>query len=409
MELGIRSFGPDDDSGKKLDFSHLESNPKFNEPEGGVEPQEPVEGEPQEPAQEPSEEPQVPQEPNEPQELSGDDTPSNIDPQPEGEPQAPQEPVSQPEGSDSSLNPEQQPEPQEPVQITEERILETLSEKLGREIKSFDDLTPEPVEIDPQVKAIDEWRKKTGRPIEDFFKFQKDYNDVSDLDVAREFLQIEYPTLSTEEVNLELQKFQASEDDLEDDVARKNLELKKYATKGRQTLESFKAELGEPSANMLPPEIQEQLNFAKDVQSQIDSNKKSQEEYFSQIQSISNSTESMKLNLSEDLSINFNIDEAGRKELPNFINDMPHWRNDDGSWNHKAVIEDGVKIKYFDKMLQLAYEQGQNSGKDTVIKDAKNSTLSNPQSGPQPDSGNKGPKYENFNLEGTKQTLKFGK
>lgn len=290
----------------------------------------------------------------------------------------------------SSLTTDNKPETQKPLEVTDEMILKNLSEKLGREVTSFDDFTQKPKELDEDIKAINEWKEKTGRPIEDFFKYQKDYSEVSDLDIAREFLQIEYPTFTKEDINLELEALMPSEDDLDGEAAKKSLDLKKLAIKGRKVLDGFKVELSKPSTENYTPEVKQKLEFADNIQKQMDANNGQQKEYADNISKVALSSEGMKLNLSDDLNIDFKISDEERKELPTLINDMPHWRNEDGSWNHKAVVDDAIKIKHFDKMLRLAYEQGQNSGKDNIIKDAKNSTLGDPKGAEQSTSKKKG-------------------
>ena len=59
-----------------------------------------------------------------------------------------------------------------PEEVSEELILKRLSEKLGREVKSFDELTESknPLDKDPYLKGLADWREKTGRPIEDWIK-----------------------------------------------------------------------------------------------------------------------------------------------------------------------------------------------------------------------------------------------
>ena len=401
MSAGLNmKFGENgDNAAHGFDFSHLENNPNYkpegDEPNGDEEIIDPPAGD----------------EPNgdEPQgdEPSGDDKPEGDEPN--GDEPAGDEPAGQ-----SSLNTDNDDAPagDTPLEVTEEMLFKTLSEKLGKTITSLDDLAPEPIEIDPQVKAINDWKQKTGRPIEDFFKFQKDFSKVNDIDIAREFLQIEYPTLTPEEVNLELEQFIAADEDLESDVARKNLNLKKYATKGRDVLEKLKGDLGEPVSNSMTPEIQSQLDYAKKVQEQIQTNQKQQAEYFKGITDSAISTESMTLQLSDDLSIDFKVSEEDRKAIPSFINEMPHWRNEDGSWNHKAVVEDSIKIKYFDTILKIAHEQGINSGKEIVIKQTKNVNLDDKNSAAgQQGEGQKRPVYETSvdKLLGKQgMTMKFG-
>ena len=369
-------FGNSGESTFDTDFSHLENNPNYNpdgeqpsddEPSGT----ESVGGEPTGEQQPNGDEPVNESAGQEPtgNETDGDEL-SRAEPQntPDGD---------EPTGNSSLNNNEPETTGDRQLTVTDEMLLQHLSEKLGREVINLDDLIPQPVEIDPQVKALNDWKEKTGRPIEDFFKYQKDFSQSSDLEIAREFLQIEYPTLNKDEINLELEKYVANDDDLEIDIDKKNLELKKYAVKGRDVLNDLKSELGEPSSATLTPEIKKQLDFAKDIQEQIEANQGQQKEYAEGITKASLSTDSMKLSLSDDLSIDFKVSEEDKKSIPSFINEMPHWRNEDGSWNHKAVVEDSVKIKHFDAMIKLAYEQGLNSGKDDLLKNAKNSTLGN--------------------------------
>jgi len=306
--------------------------------------------------------------------------------------------------------------PNEPIttdvvpEVTEQMILKSLSEKLGKEVTSFDDLTQKQVELSPDIKAINDWKEKTGRPVEDFFKYQKDYSEVSDLDIAREALQIKYPTFTKEEIELEMDSYKPSEDDFDTDAAKKALSLKKFAIEGRKVLEDLKVEFETPSTSNLAPEIKQKLEFADNIQKQIDSNKGQQKEYSDSILKTSLSTESMKLNLSDDLSIDFKISEDDRKAIPSLINEMPHWKNEDGGWNHKAVVDDAIKIKHFDKIVQLAYEQGLNSGTDDVIKTAKNSTLGDPK-GVEQGSGKKKPIIEGIDKLLGRQSMKtrFGK
>jgi len=377
----------EEESAQSLDLSSLETNSKFNATtsEDG---QPPAEGENTE-AIKPTENINT-------GEGSNNSEPSNISEG--GEP------------SESSLNTNNEPEQPNAIEFTDEQLFKNLSEKLGREITTYDDLSQNTLELDEEVKAINEWKEKTGRPIEDFFKYQKDYSEVSDLEIAREFLQIEYPTFTKEEIELELGNLAPSEDDYEDDAAKKALELKKIAIKGREVLETYKADLSKPSTSNLAPEIKQKLDFAEDIKKQIEDSEGQQKEYLDNISKIALTTESLNLKLSDDLNLDFKMSEEDRKEIPNLINEMPHWRNSDGSWNHKAVVEDAIKIKHFDSMLKLAYEQGQSSGKDNIIKDAKNSTLGNPQ-GAEQGTGKRKPIIEGIDKLLGKQTMKtrFGK
>jgi len=328
------------------------------------------------------------------------------------EPQVVTETKTEPESSLTSESVNQVTQPQS-FNPKEEELLKHLSDKLGMELNSLEDLKPKEVNIDPQVKALNEWKEKTGRPIEDFFKFNKDYSSVSDIDIAREALKLEYPTLSKEDIELELStKFISDEDDLDIEVARKNLELKKYATKGRQALEQMKGDLGKPNENILSPEIKEQVEFAKEIKKQIQANKEHQENYTKGIVNATNTVESLSLSLADDFKIDYKVSPEDRKTLPDFIQEMPHWINQDGSTNHQEVVKDSIKIKNFDNIVKLAYEQGLSAGKDQVIKDAKNTTIDQSNNmNAQQSTGKKKPIYENEpkGLGGSRMSVKFNK
>lgn len=297
----------------------------------------------------------------------------------------PKEPVNpepvQPEVKESSLTPnipESQPivEPE----IDDSKALKYLSEKLGKEFKTLDDLksSENPLEKDPYLKELYDWRKKTGRPIEDFVKYQKDYDKLSDVEVAREFLQHQYPSFTKEEIEEELNSLIPSEDDLEYEAKNKSRQLKKYALQGRGVLKEFVSELGKPTQTSLSPEVQQDLELAKKVKEDYAVSKQAAEQYNKAIKSTVSSIENIKMNLSEGLDIDFIVPADSKKTLPDLINTMPHWKNSDGSFNHKAIVEDAIIIKHYKDMIKLAFEQGKNSGGEEIIKQAKNTTLGQP-------------------------------
>lgn len=307
-------------------------------------------------------------------------TPEPIEPV---EPIVPTEPVEPTEPiSPEPVTPEPVTQPQ--VSIDDSTALKYLSEKLGKEIQSFEDLKPaekvvNPLDNDPYLKRLYEWREKTGRPLEDWIKYQKDYNSIQDLDVAREFLQYEYPTLEENEIELELRKYIPNDNDDDDDIALKKLELKKYATKGREVLSKFVTELGEPLSTInYPQEVLADLELAKQVKGQLQNSQVMQQEYIKGIVNATNGLNSFKLNLSDTVTLDYKLPEQSKKEIPTLIETMPHWRFEDGSWNHQAVVEDAVKIKHFNDIIKLVYEQGLNAGKEELLSNTKNTTFSQP-------------------------------
>jgi len=321
----------------------------------------------------------------------------------------------QPNTEPSSLTTNITPEPNDVFEFNESKSFEYLSEKLGKEIKSFDDLkitqVKNPLEDDPYLKELHEWREKTGRPIEDWIKYQKDYSKLDDLTVAREFLQHEYPSFTPAEIDAELKSFQADDTDLDDEVNTKLRNLKKYSTKGRAVLGELVSNLGEVNKASYTPEVQEDLKLANQVKENYKANQEAAKIYSENIYSVTQSTESLKLNLSDDLAIDFKISEDTKKGLPEMISTMPHWKNEDGSWNHESIVQDAIIIKHHKDMIKLAFEQGKNSGGEEIIQQANNTTLSEPTPMSTTQTGKKGVEIEGFDeyVGKSRMTLKFRK
>lgn len=274
-----------------------------------------------------------------------------------------------------------EPEVKEVVEVSDELHLKYLSEKLGREVKSIDELTQpanNPLDSDPYLKELAEWRQKTGRPIEDWVKYQKDYNKVSDIDVAREFLQLQYPEFTPDLIDLEInQKYLVTEDDLDTDAAIKNLELKKIASQGRKELSKLVSDLGKVDPNVLTPEIKQDLDLAKQYKASIQSAAEEDKIYYQNVASTASQLKTIKLDLADGVSLDYKLPDGSNKTLVDRVQNASSWKNEDGSWNPQAIVRDAAIIENFQHMLKLAFEQGKNSGVNDVIAETKNVTLGN--------------------------------
>lgn len=274
------------------------------------------------------------------------------------------------------------------VTIGDSDVLAYLRDQ-GIEVNSFEDLKkpvetapqPNPLDSNPYLKELLEWQQRTGRPIEDWAKYQQNYENLSDLDIAREMIKIEYPDLTPEEVEFELKGFEPLEEDFDDDVKRKSIALKKYASKGRETLNSLKSSFNTPVPANYSPEVQADLELARQVRENAAAQENYNKEYGQGLIEASKSVGNFSLSLAEGEVIDFGISDNDRKTLPEFIDSMPHWKNEDGTMNFKNIVSDAIKIKHFDKMIQEAYQQGLSKGQLLTTKEMNNSTLGEPEAG----------------------------
>ena len=309
--------------------------------------------------------------------------------EPQQDPNPAQEPVQDP--SSLTVDPPQPPVPpvqetvvqeQPTAEINDDVVLQFLSDRQGTPITTLDDLFTEPEPIvnpldeDPQLKEIYEWRKRTGRPVTDWAKFQKDYNAMSDVDVAREILQLRY-NLTPAELDLEMANYIPSETDLDEDKARKSLNLKKFAVDGRKELNNLRSEFDTTLPGVqasLTTEQQQKIDFYNTYQQEQANAQQAANSYNESVKNTIQGFQSIPLKLDNDLTIDYNLTTDNKTTLQEFMN-MPHWFNEDGSYNFQSVVADSVFLQNKDKIIELAYQQGIAKGKEQEDVTSRNITL----------------------------------
>ena len=269
-------------------------------------------------------------------------------------------------------------EPEKPVlaEISDDVILSKLSETLGRKIESYEDLKPKEIAVDEELKQLIEWKEKTGLSLTQFADYNKDFSKMSDLAVAREILSQKYPTFSKEQLDFELESLVYDEDiDDDRDKMRKSIELTKLATDGRQKLESMKLELKSVQAEGLTAEQQEAINYANQRKEAEAQGLSTQQAYEGNLNLAAQNLDTISLNLEEGVVINHKVDDGVKNGLKDYILNVPHWFNEDGTPNPANIASDGYRIQNFDKLLKIAYEQGKAVQKDGDIRGDSNIQL----------------------------------
>ena len=212
----------------------------------------------------------------------------------------------------SSLNDENETtseEPEEDFDI-DSAVTSYLSEKLGMEISSIDDIPSlfqkeEPkADIDERLKVIADFMEKTGRTPEDWFTYQSIKPDeISDLDAVRYQLQNQYNNLSAEEVDLLLSNKYKLDTDMysEDEIKFSSLQLKIDAADARKSI----AELRD---NYLMPVIEQKAQPTESVESPIN------EQWISSMSADAESLEAITFQLG-DGEFNFGISDDYRRTM----------------------------------------------------------------------------------------------
>ena len=146
--------------------------------------------------------------------------------------------------------------------ISEEKLFGYLTEKVGREIKSFEDLSKtESIEVEkevrkydsPESEAYDKYFSETGRSINDFANLKKDWSKESDESIVIGYLKQENPYLTDSDIKFKLDKVYKSPNKLdpeehsaeeianrEDEIRMREIEWKELTAKSRTFHENNK-------------------------------------------------------------------------------------------------------------------------------------------------------------------------
>lgn len=152
--------------------------------------------------------------------------------------------------------------------VSDESLFGFLTGRVGRDIKSWDDLVIEK-EVEKVVPAsfaneeienIDRYVKETGRSVSDYMSLHKDWSKVSDDAIVEEYLRMEYPDYTDEEIKelaeLNFGTASVNEDDMDEkeissiqkENRKKEFAKKSYVSKARRFFEESKEKYKQPAA-----------------------------------------------------------------------------------------------------------------------------------------------------------------
>ena len=267
--------------------------------------------------------------------------------------------------------------------LSEDKVLDFLDKKYGKKLSSVEDLfAPQKEELPEDVSAFLNFKKETGRGLNDFFKINTDLDSMNPDQLLKEYYSQKESDLDTEEIDyLIADKFSYDEDlDDEKDIKKKQIEKKKELAKAKKFLEEqkqkYKAPL-ESSYGSLSVEDQEALKAYKEYSARNSGNQEleqRQAEWFlKKTDEVFNS---------EFKGFDFKIGDKELKFSPGDHNELKKAQSNINNFIAKFVNNDGLieDAKGYHKSLAVAmnpekfakffYEQGIS---DAVEKEAKSS------------------------------------
>tara|TARA_R110001632_G_scaffold119565_1_gene232159 strand:+ start:2319 stop:3413 length:1095 start_codon:yes stop_codon:yes gene_type:complete len=174
-------------------------------------------------------------------------------------------------------------EPTESSQLNEEDVLSFIKNRYEKEFTSVDQLFEEKEsneELPEDVKAYFDYKKTTGRGIEDYVKLSKDFSSMDEDQLLSEYLIASGEATDSEDVEVLMDDYSYDEEiDEEKDIKKIKLIKKKAIAKARKFFEEQKEMYKQPLesstvgiSNDLKEELEEYkqyLNTAKSSQEEL--------------------------------------------------------------------------------------------------------------------------------------------
>jgi uncharacterized protein (DUF2164 family) len=295
-------------------------------------------------------------------------------------------------------------EPEMSQEEFEAGIAQFISERLGLELDSLEQLTEilnapkQTADIDERVKAIADFVAETGRDPQDWFTYQSlNPSEMDDLAAVKLQMAVEYPNLASEEIDMLIgSKYKIDEDLYSDDeIKLSKLQLKIDAQKSRTEIDRIR------DSYKAPVKAQQETQ-QQEVQSPIT------KEWIKTMSDEVDALEALTFELG-DTEFNFGIRPEYRNQLKQKNERLDEffdqYVDNDGSWNFEMLNAHRAVLDNIDEIAKAIYNQGLSDGQRKLVEKTANVDISGPAPANQQNTNSV---YEQvMNALGNDTTLKF--
>jgi len=253
-------------------------------------------------------------------------------------------------------------------------VLSYLSERLGREIASLDDLTPQQQEsvLDERVEAIARFVSETGRDPQDWFRYQQlDASEMDDLTAVKLQMISDYKDLSQEELDILLSSKYKLDPNLhtEDEVKLSQLQLKMDAKSARDSISN----------------IRESYKAPVKTEAEVESTSPIDDQWISNMRKDLDALEGVEFELGDGKSFTFGLTNEYKGQLAEKNTRLDEYFdpyvNGDGSWDYDKLNIHRAVIDNIETIVQSVYKQGMSDGQRGIVNQAANISAKSPNQG----------------------------
>ena len=273
-------------------------------------------------------------------------------------------------------------------ELNDEHVLNFIKERYNKDINSVEELfeaKESNVDLPEDVKLYFDYKKETGRGIEDFYKLQKNYDDMDEDSVLADYLSVQEEGLDAIDIQDIMDDrfgFDKEEDD-EKDIKKKKLAKKRELAKARKFFKEQKDKYKVPlesSGGGLSDEQENNLNAYKTMIEESNSQKEAVQLMRRNFEERTNKVfgdefKGFEFSVSDDKSILYKpgtAEELKNKQM-DFNNFVSKYNDENGLMKDAAGYHRAMSIAMNpEKFAKFFYEQGVAATVDDVARKSKN-------------------------------------
>ncbi len=270
--------------------------------------------------------------------------------------------------------------------IKDTDVLSYIKEKYDKDINSMDELfkAKDKEELPEDVSAFLNFKKETGRGIEDFMNLHKDYDKVNQEQLLEDYLRQTNPHLDDEDIEFEMSERFSYDEELDDegDIKRTKIAKKKELVKAKEYFNKLKEQYKAPleSSDSFVPEGEKEgydayKKYAQESNDMQEHNKKRQEYFLEKTDKL----------FSDDFKgFDFTVGDKQMVYKPGDTGKLKEAQSNVTNYINSHINEDGYikDANAYHKSLAVAmnpegfakffYEQGKSDAIGDVTRESKN-------------------------------------
>lgn len=270
-------------------------------------------------------------------------------------------------------------------ELSEEDVLKFIGNRYGREITSLDELAQAREENEPLPEDVAQYlkyKKETGRGFNDFVEVQRNYDEMDNDTLLRNYLAATEDGLDADDIETLIESDYTYDEDLDDekDIKKVQLKTKKTIAKAKEYFQKQQEQYKLPlesrreTSDVNEEELQAYRDYIANAKTMDESLKRKQEVFVKKTDDVFNEFKGFEFTV-DDKKVYFNPGDANeiKKSQLNPQNFIQKFLDEQGILNDAEGYHRSLAMAMHpEKFAKFFYEQGKAAAADETMRELKN-------------------------------------